>query len=439
MKIRPTCEPSGPDLAGADSAAAAALVEGPDRLDLTGADPAERDRGEPVDTGPAGEVDDPVTSMSGTGRAMALTGMVVLFLTSPIVDLVRHRDGVLRPVLLVLGLVLFLGLFANLVMTRDRDFSGRPRPVRRIVVLSVIGAAVPLLGGTAWITVVGIAAAVFAAYLPRRLGIAGVLLAGAYSGALAVAGHVDSGTVLVLSCEPLVIGGFAYASGRRVELIRQLRVTQRELARTAVAEERLRISRDLHDLLGHTLSVIAVKAELARRIVPVDPARAEREIGEVEAAARRALHEVGEAVTGYRALNLAGELASVHQALVASGIDCAVDAPADWALPLEVDALLAWAAREGATNVVRHSDAGSCAFRLSVDGSTAVLEVVDDGRGPAGSGTPGGSTARPASRTGGHGLAGLAERASRLGGGLTADSPGGAGFRLRVSVPVSTT
>jgi two-component system sensor histidine kinase DesK len=374
---------------------------------------------------------------------MAMTGMAVLFLTSPIADLVRHRNGVLRPVLLVLGLVVFLGLFANLVLTRDMDYAGRPRPWRRVVALTAVGAAMPLVGGTAWIPLVGITGAAFAAYLPRRVGTAGVLLAGACSAALAVAAHADGASVLIFACEPLVIGGFAYASGRRVELIQQLRATRRELARTAVAEERLRISRDLHDLLGHTLSVIAVKAELARRMVPVDPARAEREIGEVEAAARRALHEVGEAVTGYRNPSLAGELASARRALTASGIDCAVDAPTDWVLPPEVDTLLAWAAREGATNVVRHSHASRCTFRLSIDASTAALEVVDDGRGLAGTGggDPGGTgsgTVRSAGRTGGHGLAGLAERAGRLGGRLAADAPGGRGFRLRVSVPVGT-
>jgi two-component system sensor histidine kinase DesK len=372
---------------------------------------------------PVGGEEDEVRS--GIGRGLAMTGMLVLFLAAPIAQLFQQRGGLLRPILLAGVLAVFLALFANLVMTRDRDLRGRPTPWWRLGALTVVGLVLPFVGDVTWLTVTGIIGATYAAYLPRVPAVLGVLAAGAFGGVFALVAGADDGTALVYTFEPLVIGGFAYASGRRVELIQQLRATRRELARTAVAEERLRISRDLHDLLGHSLSVIAVKAELARRMLPVDAARAEREIGEVEAAARRALHELGDAVTGYRAPSLAVELVSARRALTAAGIRCALDAPEEWDLPPEVDALLAWAAREGVTNVVRHSAAARCDLRLTIGTDTAALEVADDGRGP---------TEPEKGRAGGNGLPGLAERAAGLGGALSTDTADG--FRLRVSVPV---
>jgi two-component system sensor histidine kinase DesK len=202
----------------------------------------------------------------------------------------------------------------------------------------------------------------------------------------------------------------------------------------AVAEERLRISRDLHDLLGHSLSVIALKSELAGRTLESDPPRAAREIAELEAVARRSLAEVRQAVTGYRQPSLAAELAATRRMLASAGIDCRVDAPGSYDLPPEVDALLAWTVREGSTNIVRHSGARDARITVTVTGASASAELTDDGAGP-----PAGH-AEPAAATGtaGTGLAGLAERAARLGGTLQAGAGGHGGFRVRVTVPLTT-
>jgi two-component system sensor histidine kinase DesK len=152
----------------------------------------------------------------------------------------------------------------------------------------------------------------------------------------------------------------------------------------------------------------------------------------VEAAARRALHEVADAVTGFRRPSLAVELRSARRAVAGAGIRCLLEVPHEWRLPPDVDALLAWAAREAATNVIRHSAATRCDIRLVMRPGRAALEVSDDGTGPAAAAgeRPGGE------QPGGNGLAGLAERAGRLGGTLSAGTEGGRGFRLRVSVPV---
>ncbi len=203
--------------------------------------------------------------------------------------------------------------------------------------------------------------------------------------------------------------------GRVLAANAELKRARAELAEHAVAEERLRFARDLHDLLGHSLSVIALKAELAGRLLRARPAEAAEHVADVERVARSALAEVRDAVSGYRRPTLAGEVAGARVALAAAGIEAEVSA-GDEPLDAEAEAVLAWAVREGTTNVIRHS--GARRVRIVVDGSSA--EIADDGRGGDGSG---------------HGLDGLRERAERLGGRLEAGPRAGGGFGLRVTLP----
>jgi two-component system sensor histidine kinase DesK len=208
---------------------------------------------------------------------------------------------------------------------------------------------------------------------------------------------------------------------------RELLAARHELADAAVAEERARIARDLHDTLGHSLSVIALKSELARRLLPDEPERAAAEIGDVERTAREAMATVRETVSGFRQPTLAMELAGAREALRVAGIASSVE-PAPEGLPRDVDALLGWAVREGVTNVLRHSDARSATIRVITDGGRHGVEIVDDGIGDDGAGRDAG---------GGHGLTGLRERAGRLGGGVEAGALDGRGFRLAVTVPAT--
>jgi two-component system, NarL family, sensor histidine kinase DesK len=214
------------------------------------------------------------------------------------------------------------------------------------------------------------------------------------------------------------------AFGRLIVANLELRAARAELAQRAVAEERERFSRDLHDLLGHSLSVIALKAELADRTLPDHPERAEREVRQIQSVAREALAEVRQTVSGYRLPTLEGELAGARMALEAAGIEADL-ASERIALPPEAEAVLAWTVREGTTNVIRHSNARHASIRILPGLVAASAEVVDDGRGANG-GPP----------DGGHGLAGLRERAERLGGEVDAGTGAAGGFRLRVSVPV---
>ena len=194
---------------------------------------------------------------------------------------------------------------------------------------------------------------------------------------------------------PLVVGAaigganIHFAEVRRKDA--NLRVAHQAVEEMARIAERERIGRDLHDLLGHTLSVIVLKSELASKLAERDPARAVLEIRDVERISRDALTEVRKAVRGYRSEGLLDEVANAERVLVAAGITPEIALiPAN--LPLAEDHALAYALREAVTNVVRHADATRCWIRLAEDGEKTTLEVRDNGRGglaPEGSGLSG--------------------------------------------------
>lgn len=221
---------------------------------------------------------------------------------------------------------------------------------------------------------------------------------------------------------------------RLFRVIGELQAARRDLARLAVAEERLRLARDLHDLLGRHLSMIALKSELAERLVESDPAQARHEMREVEQVARQTLREVREAVAGYRQPTLQNELEGARQVLEAAGIAWQIEQMGE-PLPAAIDTVLAWVVREGVTNVVRHSRARRCGIEVTQASGQVRITITNDDRPPHQQGpTP---LTGPAS---GSGLVSLAERVAAQGGHLEAGpwlSDGMTGFRLLVELPVS--
>lgn len=225
----------------------------------------------------------------------------------------------------------------------------------------------------------------------------------------------------------LLVGALTLSARRTEEVIVHLHRTRAELADAAVEAERSRFSRDLHDLLGHTLSLIVVKAEVARRSAgqdPPDPAAAAGEADEIERIGRRALSEVREAVTGYRDRSFAAELDTTRAALADAGLQVTVRTTGT-PLPVPVDGLFGWVMREAATNVMRHSGARHCEIEVRRLNGRATLEVRDDGVG----GEP---------RRTGRGLDGLAERVAEVGGQLEAGGSAAGGWRVAATVPVTS-
>jgi two-component system sensor histidine kinase DesK len=221
-----------------------------------------------------------------------------------------------------------------------------------------------------------------------------------------------------------VIGLWATAFVRQVAAVAELRSAREELARMAVNEERLRFARDLHDLLGHSLSLITLKSELAGRLISHEPKKAEMEVHDIEEVSRQALREVREAVAGYRSPTLDEELSGAAEMLGAAGIDCQIENEAGL-LPKEIDGVLAWTVREGTTNVIRHSHAKSCRIVLSREVDKVYAEITDDGKEKTDEETPG------------SGLSGLAERVATFGDGEFEAGPMQyGGFLLHVGLPL---
>jgi two-component system sensor histidine kinase DesK len=218
---------------------------------------------------------------------------------------------------------------------------------------------------------------------------------------------------------PVAIPVVAVVTAAVIQVLRAnqaLAETRAELARLAAENERIRIARDLHDLLGHSLTTITMKAGLARRLGLADPEGAVAQITEVEDLCRQVLADVRAAVSGYREVTLASELARGRELLRVSGISADFPTATDVVGPAHQE-LFGWAVREGLTNVIRHSQARSCEVRVS----PSCVEIIDDGHG---------SAAPP-----GNGLSGLRERAAAAGGGVDAGPAQPTGWRLRVWVP----
>jgi two-component system sensor histidine kinase DesK len=199
----------------------------------------------------------------------------------------------------------------------------------------------------------------------------------------------------------------------------KLRMAQEEVERLAKLAERERIARDLHDLLGHTLSVVVLKSELAQKLMERDPQRARQEIAEVERISRQGLADVREAITGYRSSGFAAEIEHVRETLSAAGIDTTIEARAVNLAPAQETAL-SLALREAATNVIRHANARKCHIRFYSRDGSALMEVHDDGCG--------------GDAPFGNGLTGMGERIQSLGGVLRRETA--QGTRLMITLPL---
>jgi len=231
--------------------------------------------------------------------------------------------------------------------------------------------------------------------------------------------RVNGWTLFYSALFPMIIGTGNTFFAERNRMNRKLRKANEEIEHLAKLAERERIARDLHDVLGHTLSVITLKSELAGKLMERDPQRAAKEIGEVEQISRQALSEVRDAIRGYRAQGLASELALAKSTLETAGVAVQCDAASTVKLPAMQESVLSLAVREAVTNVVRHAQARSCSLRVEQQNGTCRLEIHDDGRG--------------SSNGEGNGLRGMRERVEMLGG--TLDRSTESGTTLTITLP----
>jgi two-component system sensor histidine kinase DesK len=349
----------------------------------------------------------------------------LLFLVFPLVNAITTRAPALRLALAIVGALVFVAAYVALVLIWRRR-QGEPIVGVLFATLLVVATALTVAERPGWGFLFTYCAACAALISPAPAGFFGVIACTALSGVTSAIGGANGGSVIGFVATTAGIGLLMLLMRDLRERNWELSEARAELARVAVVEERERFARDLHDLIGHSLSVIALKAELAGRLLPARPEEAASEIADVEGVARQALGEVRDAVSGYRQPTLDGELEGARMALSAAGISASVERSQ---VPLDpaVEAVLAWAVREGATNVIRHSAAKHVEVRVSTSLADASVEVIDDGVGGAAS-----------NGHRGNGLAGLAERAERLRGRIDAAPCPDGGFRLAVTVPVSS-
>jgi two-component system sensor histidine kinase DesK len=349
----------------------------------------------------------------------------LLYLAAPVSAAMERHPSPAAVALISGGLVLFVASYVTTLLVdllRPRVVLGLAA-VATMIVLTVT--ATLLLGGE-WVAMF-VYVTVAAAFVVPAQGVRVILAITVLAVVLAALEGLHAGDIAGDVFPTLVAGLAALSFVRLVRTNLALRQAREEIARLVVSEERLRFARDLHDLLGHSLSLIALKSELAGRLLPGAPERAAAEVADVERVARQALAEVREAVSGYRRTTLAAELAGARVALDAADIRCTADGPEPDDLPPEVEDVLGWTVREGTTNVLRHSQARRCTVSFRRDDSSVAVEILDDGRG-AGDRRGDGSA--------GSGLAGLAERVAARGGRLEAGPRGDGGFRLRVELPL---
>jgi two-component system sensor histidine kinase DesK len=357
-------------------------------------------------------------------RVVTLT-VVTSFVVVVALELVETPQ---LPFALSIGMPCLVVMFALLVWVISEVSENWPVR-RRLAVLAVEGliAYLPLIPlGTLWSTsglagffagsalllLAGwVAWTVFAATIVSILVLSGVLASDAYD-------------VAYLTLSTLVLSLVVFGLARLSLLIKYVHARRGELAQLAVISERMRFARDLHDLLGYSLSAITLKAEFTRRLIGTNPGRARDELAEVLDIARQALADVRIVASGYRNISLAKEASSVNSLLAAAGIDAQVDINCGM-LDEKLDTVLATVLREAITNMLRHSTARHCTIEASLTGDTVSLQVANDGA----------ARAAPSAHRGG--LDNLSSRMASIGGHITAQVRDDGWFTVHAQAPLT--
>lgn len=309
--------------------------------------------------------------------------------------------------------LVFLALYVGIIQIRSRRLV-----LMLLAAMGVLGAVYyPFNAGASGLFIY---VAAFAPFVTESLAIC----IGAFvvvSGAVTAEGlllHINPWSWGFTVFLAIAVGAANLVVGQRMRANQRLNLAHEEIAHLAKVAERERIARDLHDVLGHTLSVVVLKSELAGKLMDRNPGRARKEIAEVEQIARAALGEVRQAIRGYRAEGFTAELEHAKVVLEAAGI--ALDSPRQVpALRAAEETVLSLIVREAVTNIVRHARASQCSVRLSAEAGCTSLLIEDDGIGGV--------------RQEGNGLRGMRERVESLGGVLQIDSA--RGTQLRIEIP----
>ena len=396
---------------------------------------------------------------SGGGGRYFFIGIWLIYLVQPISTLFSTSHGHGHGVLYIAGGLLitavFCGIYLPVMSNVDRWPTASQVGLAAMAVLT--GLACTIYGHEwtpLWIYVSTGCGLILAATHSRRTATLGIVVTGALYSFFCWLSHQDLADYLAVLLPVLLVGLAMIGFRMQMELMHELAEARETVARMAASEERLRLARDMHDLTGQSLSMITLKSELAAKRLGRLPASADRdsvltELGDIGRVSRQTLHDIREAVSGYRRPTLAIEVITARHALEAAGI--ALDDDADvtvrsGSFDPDAEAALAWCLREATTNVIRHSRARTCRIRLSERRGELSLIITDDGRGLPGA-------ASPDEGPGGSGLRGMSERLAAVGGHLALSGlnggglnggglnggglDGNGGFRLVATVPLT--
>jgi two-component system sensor histidine kinase DesK len=333
----------------------------------------------------------------------------IFFLIDPIQ---RHsRNAWLE---FVAAYLFFLAIYAGMVYTKSRR-----NQLLLLIALAALGIAYyPLNAGACGMFIY---VAAFVPFVTETILVCVVTFVGV-SATMMLEGwllHLSPWNWAFCAFIAIAVGAGNLAAAQRMRANKRLDLAHEQIAHLAKLAERERIARDLHDVLGHTLSVVVLKSELAGKLLERDPERARSEIGDVEQIARKALGEVREAIRGYRSEGLAAEIARAQKTLDAAGVTLEFETTPPQLAPAE-ETVLSLIVREAVTNIVRHAQARRCRLEFAANGTGTALVVEDDGRGGI--------------RQEGNGLRGMRERVESMGGQLRIDSAHGT--RLVVEIPL---
>ncbi len=332
------------------------------------------------------------------------------FFVDPVVNHASLRLWLLDALGAAVFLCLYFGLFILVY----------PRALAHIAGMVLLGIVyLPLNGGACTFFIFAAAMVPFCVE-SQGAAVIGLLAVGATGALECLVLHVYGWEMFYAALFPMIIGAGNTFFAERNRMNRRLRKANEEIENLAKVAERERIARDLHDVLGHTLSVITLKSELAGKLMDRDPERARKEIGEVEEISRKALSDVRDAIRGYRSQGLVAELANAKTTLETAGLAVQCDAATTVKLPAVQESVLSLAVREAVTNVVRHAQARTCRMRLEQQNGSCQLEIQDDGRG--------------SSNGEGNGLRGMRERVEMLGGTLRRNTE--SGTTLTITLPL---
>ena len=393
-----------------------------------------------------------VTSAFGEGHVPGtggpwrwfFTAVWLVYLIGPVAALFGHDHGVAWIAGGLAIAVAFCAIYLSVLMYAD----DRPRlaeyGLAAIAILAALACVVYGQGWTAlWIYVSAATGIVLVTVANRQVATLGVGVVGACYVFFSWLSHVDTTSFLIVLLPVLLIGLAMIGFRMQVSLMHELAQARGTVAKLAANEERLRLARDMHDLTGQSLSMITLKSELAAKRLAKLTSSAERdavltELGDIGRVSRQTLHDIREAVSGYRRPTLAIEVITARNALEAAGIGLDDDAELtlrSGTFDPEAEAVLAWCLREAVTNVIRHSRARHCRIRLTDHMGELSLEVTDDGRGlPEAASESAGDGQEDLAATG-SGLRGMSERLSAVGGRLSLGPAGpGHGFRLTATV-----